>query len=54
MTSNLGRIWIKTRRTQGAITCVCGERKCTLSTTTVTHILKGNKTKNKLNVKREV
>jgi len=32
-------MWMKTRLTQGAIVCVCGDRKWTLSTTTVTHIL---------------
>lgn len=39
MTSSLGRICMKTRLTQGAILCVCGDRKWTLSTTTVTHML---------------
>ena len=39
ITNNRGRTWIKTRRTHGAITCVCGDRKWTLRTTTVTHML---------------
>ena len=30
---------MKTLLTHGAIVWVCGDRKCTLSTTTVTHIL---------------
>ena len=41
MMRSLGRIWMNTRFTQGAILCVCGERKWTFSTTTVTHILWG-------------
>lgn len=39
MTKSRGRMCIKTLFTQGAILCVCGERKWTLRTTTVTHIL---------------
>lgn len=39
MNNSFGRKLMKTRLTHGAILCVCGERKCTLSTTTVTHIL---------------
>ena len=39
MISSLGRMWMNTRLTQGAILCVCGERKWTFSTTTVTLIL---------------
>ena len=39
MMSSLGRMWMKTLFTQGAILCVCGERKCTFSTTTVTAML---------------
>lgn len=37
--NSLGRMWMKTRRTQGAIRCVCGERKWTFNTTTVTQML---------------
>lgn len=37
--NNFGRKSIKNFLTHGAILCVCGERKWTLSTTTVTHIL---------------
>lgn len=39
ITRSLGSTWIKTRRTHGAITWVCGERKCTFNTTTVTQML---------------
>jgi hypothetical protein len=39
MTKRRGRMWMKTRLTQGAITWVCGDRKWMLSTTTVTHML---------------
>jgi hypothetical protein len=39
MTSSRGRMCMKTLFTQGAILCVCGDLKCTLSTTTVTHML---------------
>jgi hypothetical protein len=39
MISNLGKMWMNTRRTHGDIVCVCGERKCTFSTTTVTQML---------------
>lgn len=35
---------MKTLFTHGAILCVCGDRKCTFNTTTVTHILKKIKT----------
>jgi len=42
MTRSLGRIWRKTRRTHGAITCVCGVRKWTFRTRTVTHMLQEN------------
>ena len=38
-------MWMKTRRTHGAILCVCGERKWTLSTTTVTQMLRQEKQK---------
>jgi hypothetical protein len=39
ITNNFGNTWIKTRFTQGAILCVCGDRKWTFKTTTVTHML---------------
>ena len=39
MMSSLGRMWMKTLFTHGAILCVCGDRKCTFSTTTVTAML---------------
>ena len=39
MMRSRGRIWMKTLLTQGAILCVWGDRKWTLSTRTVTHIL---------------
>ena len=39
MINSLGRMWMKTRRTHGDIVCVCGERKWTFSTTTVTQML---------------
>ena len=39
ITSNRGRIWIKTRLTQGAIVWVWGDRKWIFKTTTVTQIL---------------
>ena len=39
MIRSRGRIWMKTRLTQGAITWVCGDRKWMFSTTTVTHML---------------
>ena len=39
ITNNRGSICMKTRRTHGAIVWVCGDRKCTLRTTTVTHML---------------
>lgn len=37
--NHFGKKLINTVLTHGAIRCVCGDRKCTLSTTTVTHIL---------------
>lgn len=40
MTRRRGSTCMKTRRTHGAIVCVCGDLKCTFSTTTVTHMLK--------------
>lgn len=43
MTNNLGRMWMKTLFTQGAIRWVCGDRKWTLSTTTVTHMLESKR-----------
>ena len=39
MTRSRGNMWMKTRRTHGAIVCVWGERKWTFRTTTVMHIL---------------
>ena len=43
MMSSLGRMWMKTLFTHGAILCVCGDRKCTFSTTTVTAMLRALK-----------
>ena len=40
MLRSLGRIWMKTLLTQGVIVCVCGVRKWTFKTTTVTHMLR--------------
>lgn len=51
MTNKRGKMWIKTLFTQGDILCVCGERKWTFSTTTVTHILKNREKKIILSVK---
>lgn len=39
ITRSRGRMWMKTRRTHGAIVWVWGDRKWTFRTTTVTHIL---------------
>ena len=47
MMSSLGRMWMKTLFTHGAILCVCGDRKCTFSTTTVTAMLCALKKENK-------
>lgn len=42
MNKSLGKNCTNTVLTHGAIRCVCGERKCTFRTTTVTHILRNN------------
>jgi len=43
MTSSLGKMWMKTLRTHGAMVCVCGVRKWMFSTTTVTQMLREEK-----------
>ena len=43
ITKSLGKMWMNTRRTQGAMVCVWGVRKWTFRTTTVTQILKWKK-----------
>ena len=39
MTRRRGRMWMKTLLIHGAMVWVCGDRKCMLSTTTVTQML---------------
>lgn len=41
--NNFGKKFMNTFLTHGAMRCVCGERKCTLSTTTVTQMLQHHK-----------